>query len=455
MKFKSRTQQIIGMKKYIFLVVILLGVSLSLSAQQTLDKIIGIVGEEIILDSDVDNQYNYLVINGQKDDGGLRCQVIDNIIISKLLLNKAIQDSIEVTEPEVDGEVERRVQSIMSQLPSPSEFEKIYGKSIYEFKVDIREDIRKEMLIDRQRQALMSQSDITPREVKSFFEKIPSDSLGLLPAEVELNHIMIIPPFSVKSKEEAKGKLEEIRKQIVEENADFGELARQHSEGPSSRDGGSLGEVRRGVMVPEFEEVIYNLREGEVSGVFETQFGYHIAKLFARKGEILTVSHILMIPDRSVNGDSVAIDHLKKAKEFIDTDSLTFEQAAIKFSEDRVTKDCGGCISNPQTGELRIPLDLLDAELFFKVDDMEEGEISEPMEHFMADGTRAFHILYLKNKIPPHQPNLTDDYNKIYSAALQMKQAESFEKWLESAKKNIYINLKPTECSNALQNWME
>ncbi|MEM6261480.1 MAG: peptidylprolyl isomerase [Bacteroidota bacterium] len=423
------------------------------SQGETLDRIIAVIGEEIILDSDVTNQYNYMVINGQKDMGNMRCEVMNQLVVGKLLLDKARQDSIVVSDEQVESELDRRLSYVIEQLGSEEEFEKIYGKSIAQFRQDTRREIEEGLLVDRMRGILLAEANITPREVREFFKTLDKDSLGFLPAEVEVNQIVIVPPFSETSKREAREELARIRKKIVEDGRDFGLMAIDNSDGPSGPRGGNLGEVRRSQMVPEFEEVIYNLREGEVSAVFMTEYGYHIAKLYKRRGEILEVSHILKIPSRSVNGDSVAIDSLNRIRARVLLDSITFERAAIRYSEDRGTKDCGGCITNPQTNELRVPMDKLDSDLFFKVDEMEEGEISKPMEYRMPDGSSAFHIIYLKKKIPPHVPNLKDDYKKIQRAALQVKQAEVFENWLESAKKNIYIDIKPTECANALKQW--
>ncbi|RMG61784.1 MAG: hypothetical protein D6722_19115 [Bacteroidetes bacterium] len=422
---------------------------------QALDRIVAVIGEDVILASDVDNQYNYLVINGEKDDGSLWCQVFENLIVSKLLLNKARQDSIEVGDSEVDMELDRRMEYILSQIDR-ADFERIYGRTIVQFRADIREDIQNELLVDRQRQMLMSESNITPKEVKQFFRSIPKDSLGFLPAEVVLNHIVIKPPFSEESEERAKEKLKTLRAMVVEEGADFGVLAAGNTDEPGGRARkGDLGWFGRGQMVPEFESVVYQMRPGDVSEPFKTEFGYHIVYLHERRGERVHASHILKRLQYSPQGDSIAIDSLNKILELIRTDSLTFEQAAIQYSQDRATKHCGGCISNPQTGDLRIPLDALDADLYFKIDEMSPGEISEPEEYFQQDGSRAFHVIYLKTKIPPHAPNLRDDYQKIRNAALQAKQAENFENWLESARKNIYIDIKPTECQNALQNWTE
>jgi peptidyl-prolyl cis-trans isomerase SurA len=427
----------------------------SLSGQEVIDRILAVVGEEIILESDLNNQYNYLKINGQKDDGNLRCQVLDQLIVSKLLLDKAQQDSIIISDEQVESEITRRVQYTISNLGNEKRFEEIYGKSVAQFRQDVRPDIKNELLIDRMRGMLISEQGVTPREVKQFYNSLNKDSLGYLPAEVQLNHIVIIPPFDGESKREAREYLEDVRKEILEEDKDFGFMAIEHSEGPSAPRGGHLGEIRRGQMVPEFEEMIYSMREGEVSEVFETDFGFHIAKVHKIKGQVVDGSHILRIPKRSANADSIAMDSLRKVLELVATDSLTFEQAAIRYSMDRGTKDCGGCISDPQTGELRISLDKLDPDLYFKIEEMKEGEISDPLEYEMPDGTNAFHVLYLKRKVPPHVPNLRDDYKKIQQAALQLKQAEKFEGWLESAKKNIYIDIKPNECANALKSWME
>lgn len=422
---------------------------------QSIDRIVAIVGEEIILESDIENQYNYLIINGEKDNGTLRCQVLDQLIVGKLLLNKAKQDSIEVSELQVQSEVDRRVKGVADQMGSTERFEQVYGRSIEQFKADIAPDIRKELLTDAQRRALVSGLDVTPKEVKKFFNTLNADSLGYLPAEVQINHIVMQPEFSQESIDRAKTLLTDLAAQ-ARAGADFAELAKKNTQEPGGRQrGGSLGWFGRGSMVPEFEEIAYRLRVGEVSEPLRTEFGYHIIRLNDKRGELLNASHILRRLSTSADGDQVAMDSLMTIMELVNTDSLTFEQAAIRFSSDRQTKHCGGCISNPQTGDLRIPLDALDADMYFKIDEMDEGEISEPMELLQPDGTKVFHVVYLKRKIPPHAPNLKDDYQKISDVALQAKQAETFDKWLTSAKKNIYIDIKPTDCSEALKNWVE
>ncbi len=434
--------------------ILCLGLWSQAGAQQTIDRIVAVVGEDIILSSDVENQYNYLKINGQKDDGTLRCQVMENLIVSKLMLNKSRQDSVEISDGQVDAELDRRISTLLQQIQE-DQFEKIYGKSVAQFRQDVREDVRNDLLVQQMQSIIEAETDITPREVKKFFGSINPDSLGLLPAEVQINHIVIKPPYSKESRKAAREELLEVRRKVLAGEADFGEMAAKHTDEPGGRQRkGSLGEFGRGAMVPKFENVVFNMRPGEVSLPFETEFGIHIVKLYERKGEVIKASHILKQLEVTANGDSIAIDSLNAILNRIQNDTLTFERAAMNFSQDRMTRFCGGCIANPQTQELKLPMDALDPEMYFKVDEMKAGEISEPMEYTLPNGEKAYHIIYLKNKVSPHYPNLDMDYQKIRNAALLAKRSENFENWLERAKNNIYIDIKPTECQNALQNWL-
>ncbi len=426
---------------------------------QILDRIVAVIGDKIILSSQVEDNYNYYIINGQKDDGTLKCSILENLILDKLMLNKAELDSIVVSESQVDSEVDRRVQFTLQQMNgSTEEFENIYGKPVLQFKEDIHEEVKEQLLINRQKSTIFEEATITPREVKEFFATIPKDSLGLLPAEIQLNHIVINVPWSEESKDVARKELLEYRRQIMEDGKDFSDLAKRYSEDPGSRvNGGSLGQFGRGMMVAKFEEVVYSMREGDISDVVETEFGFHIIQLHKRQGELVEASHILRKPKPSLEGDSVVLAKFDEIQELIAIDSLTFEEAAIVYSEDRASKDCGGCITNPKApGELDVPLDALPADMYFKVESMAAGEVSPPLkidETSGQTGRPAYHVIFVKKKIPPHAPNLKDDYKTIYNAALRARQGEILDAWVESAKKNIYIDIKPNECSNALKNW--
>lgn len=423
---------------------------------QMVDGIVGIVGEELILKSDVESQYAYMVANGEKDDGTLRCQVLEKIVIEKLLLNKAQQDSIEVTDGEIEDELNRRIEYFIQGYGGVDKLEAVYQKPLVEIKEELRPEIKNQLLIQRMREKVLGDITATPREVRKFFSEIPKDSLPILPAEVELYQIAIKPKASNESKKETKDRLNELRDKLVAGEMEFPDAAKKYSEDfGSAKLGGRLGEFGRGRMVPEFEEVAFKMDVGTISPVFESQYGYHIIKLNKRTGEVVDASHILLIPRRTVTDDSTAVRRLVEIKEIIESDSMTFPQAALEFSDDQATKSNGGAIKNPQNGEFRIPHDMLDADFFFKVDRMKEGDITEPLEWIQQDGSRAFHIIYLKKKIPAHTANLEEDYQKIMSAAVQAKQSNKLDKWFGVARENVYIEIKDKECQMALINWIK
>ncbi|MDW8158383.1 MAG: peptidylprolyl isomerase [Bacteroidia bacterium] len=425
------------------------------SYSQTIDKILAVIDEEIILASDLENQYQYYLKNGQKDDGTLRCTIFESLLTNKLLLTKAKLDSLKVSDERVEEELNHRINMIVKQVGSEAEVEKIYGKSILQMKMDLRQELKEQLLVEEQKKKIFASIQITPREVKQFFQSIPKDSLPFLPAEVEIAHIVMAPKPSEASKKVAKQKLEELRARIASGSDSFEMLAKVYSEDPGSAEqGGFLGEFSKGDMVPEFEEVLFNLKENELSSVFETPYGFHLAKLHKRTNERLSASHILIRPKIDAKDEEAIKLKLKALRSAILRDSIKFAEAARIFSEDSRTKDNGGTITSA-TGESSIPLDQLDADLYLKIDQMKENEISEPLEILNPRGypSRTYHIILLKKRLPPHRASLKTDYQKFMKAALQAKQSEELEKWFHKTKQQIYIEIKNNECSQALQNW--
>jgi peptidyl-prolyl cis-trans isomerase SurA len=421
---------------------------------QPIDYVVAIVGEDMVLRSDLDAQVDYFIQGGEVDDGTLKCRVLEKLIIEKLLLNKAKQDSLSVSDNEVEGELDRRIEYFCKAYGGCDKLEGVYGKSLVEIREELRTDIRDQLLIERQRDAIFGDVKVTPRDVEKFFKTIPNDSLPLMPAQVELYHIVAKPGYSEMSKANAKAKLAKIRDEIAAGKIDFAEAAKKNSmDYGSGKVGGSLGEFSRGAMVPEFEGAAYSLREGEMSSIVETEFGFHLILLQKRVGEMLTASHILIRPEHTEEDDSNAVRKLRMIRAAILRDSITFEQAAVKFSDDQSTRNCGGCIRNPQTGDNHVPLDLLDVDFFFKVDKMKEGQISEVNEWTSPGGDKAYHIIQLSQRIPPHKLNLKDDYQQIKEAAMNEKKMEALDQWFVTAKKNIFIDIKEESCLSILSNW--
>jgi len=425
------------------------------TAQTTgeMDAVIAVVDNNIILKSELENQLIYLKSGGQKDDGTLRCRTFEEMLSNKLLLAKAQLDSLTVSEDQVENELLRRIENFVHYFGSVEKLEENYRKSLVELKMELRPEVRELLLIEQQKSKITSDLKLTPREVEAYYKEIPKDSLPFLPAEVILHQILIVPPVSEEQKGIAKKKLLEIREEIVSGKMKFVEMAKKYSMDGSGQQGGYLGEFGRGRMVPEFEEVVYNLKEGELSGVVESEFGFHLILLHKRLGEQVSASHILIRPYKDKNDEKKAIEKLKEIKAMIATDTISFEKAATRFTQDKEGKSCGGCILSPASGEYRIPMDLLDADLFFKVDKLAQGQISEPLELIQRDGSKAFHILYVKKKFPPHVANLKDDYAKLQQAALELKKSESIEKWFDTARKQVYIDVKYKECVNAIRTW--
>lgn len=440
-----------------FLLTLVLLISAFRMNAQTIDRILAVVGEDVILYSDVEGQVAYLKANGRTDDGTLRCQIMEKLIIDKLLLNKAKQDSVEVTEDQVESELERKLEYFISGYGGVDKLEEIYGKPLIEIRADLKPDIKDQLLIDRMQGLIISKTTVTPREVKKFYNQIPKDSLPFLPAEVEVYHLVKRPEPTAAAVREAKKFLEKLRSEIVSGEKDFAETAKRYSEDfGSARTGGLLPEFSRGRMVPEFEEMAYKTKVGEISPVFKSAYGHHVMKVEKKVGEIITARHILISPRLGIDDDSTAVRKLREIREMITGgDTLSFEKAARRYSDDEPTKTCGGCIKNPQTGEQRIPLDLLDGDFYLTVDGMKVGEITKPVEWIQPDNKKSFHLLYLKNRIPPHVANLEQDYRNLQEAALQAKQAEALEKWFVSARKNVFIEIKDPACREVLINWIQ
>jgi peptidyl-prolyl cis-trans isomerase SurA len=417
------------------------------------DSVASVVGKDTIFQSDVDAQYNYLLLLGNAESDDLKCSVLEGLIIDGIFLTKA-HEKIKIKDRLVDAELERRIDSYILQYGSKEVLEKSLEQPLAEIRSSFRVQMKNQLQVAKLKRKILKAVTVTPEEVKEYFEAIPKDSLPLIPAEVELSQIVIKPSFSDEAKAEAENKLMEIYNLVIGGTREFNDLAREFSMDPGTKNGGFLGAFKRGQMVPEFDKVTFRLKEGEISPPFESPFGFHIVQLHSRDGDRVTASHILIIPKQDHKDDDIAIAELSRIKDSIITGSISFEKAAVKWSEDDSSKDCGGCILDPANGELLIPVDMLDPDLFFKVDQMEVGEISEPVKYAPRHTSlRYFHILYLKKRTEAHIANLKDDCKKLYDAALMNKQNSVIEQWLEKEKENVSVEIKGDNCKALRDKW--
>lgn len=423
-------------------------------AQTRLEGIAALVGDELILESQLLQQYTYLKQGGMTDDGGLYCDVLEQFIIQKLLLVRARLDSLKVTEEQVERELERRLQILTAQLGSPEAIVEIYGKPIPLLKQELRSEVRNQILAEEMRQKITADIKVTPGEVREFFRSIPRDSLPFIPAEVELSQIVLWAKPSPEERERVRERLEEIRREILAGKMEFSTAARAFSQDlGSARQGGDLGEFGRGQMVPEFERMAFSVSIGEVSPVFETPYGFHILLVEKRVGNKVRARHILLQPTITDMDVERAQARLSVLRNQILRDSISFLRAATEFSEDLLTKQTSGRLMDEESGSYRLPLDKLDPELYFLVDELKVGEISQPVPFTSRDGRRGVRIVWLQRKYPPHRASLELDYERFAQAALQLKKQEAIEKWLLRARRNVPVEIRTSRCQEALSEW--
>jgi peptidyl-prolyl cis-trans isomerase SurA len=427
-----------------------------LSAQVTVDGIAGVVGNNIVLNSDVEQQLLQYQAQGLEVDAALSVQVLEDLLFQKLMLHQAVLDSVVVTENEVFNEIDSRINNFILQLGSEDQLESYFDKKIYEIKEEMFEPIENSLLIQRVRYDITSAVTITPSEIRSYFSTFPIDSLPTVNEEVEVAQILKLPPPSASAISETKKKLDKLKERI-NKGESFGTLAILYSEDPgSSRNGGLYTSIKRGMFVKEFEAVMFSLEEGEVSEVFKTEYGYHIAVLEERRENEVDIRHILMSPKISPIDLNNAKELLIEVRDSILNGELLFEKAALTHSDDKTTKFNGGKLINSNTGTSKFEIAHLEQGVNFAIENLEIEAISDPIYLKMEDGKEAYRMFILLDRKELHQVNLIDDYKKIRDLALESKKDESIEKWIAKSLEKTYVRVSELYKSEDFQyNWLK
>ncbi len=413
----------------------------------TADKILAVVGKNrIILQSDLDVQFAQYKAQDPSLSDTVKCNLLQQMIVQKLLVEQADRDSLLVSDDEVEESIERRIRYYISQYGSKEKLEEVAGKTIYQLKDGYRDAFREQLMAERMQSKILENVKITPAEVQSFYNKIPVDSLPFFPASVEVGQIVIDPPVSPELDSLARATLTDIRNQIVNEGKSFETMAGLYSADPGSRDnGGRYNDVNRtgGGWAPEFVAAAFRLQNGEVSPIVKTQFGYHIIQMIQRKGEVADLRHILIRPERTSGDFKKAIEKLDSVRSLLMAGKYSFPEAVGKFSTDEAAKMTGGMILDPQTGSSQLEMDKLDPAMVLMLDTIKVGSFSQPQLFTTDRGERSVRIVYLKDRTQPHKANLRDDYSKIQQVALSQKQAKKTEEWLMDRLPNYYIKIDP------------
>lgn len=410
-----------------------------------IDRIVGVVGENIIMQSEIEMEFAQLKKEYPEAADSFKCEILRQRLVDKVYLAKAQIDSVELSEDRVNQELDKRIAYFASQTPGGVKgLEEYYGKSITEIKATNREKIKEGLLVQEIQQKALKDVRVTPTDIKKLFKEMEDlDSLPFYSAEVEVAQIILEPKVSKEAKELAYEKITDLRERILGGD-DFNTLALIYSDDKgSAMNNGELGFFGRGDMVPEFEATAFRLKPDSVSKIIETKYGYHILKLINRKGDNINVRHILIRPKIFTTDITKAKEKLDSILWLIKIDTLKFEQAAKKFSDDDRTKGTGGFITENGTGTTRVPIDELEKSLYFRVESMKAGEITEPELITLPgpDREQAWRVMYLKSEIAPHRANLKDDYQKFQVIAENRKKSKAMVDYVNKYKSGIYISV--------------
>lgn len=430
------------MKKYISLLAIIAVVCLQpvFGQGKLIDRIVATVGSNIILQSDIEMQYAQNLAQGMKPDDTFKCYILQQLVTQKLLSQQASIDSIEVSEAEVDDNLNRRMQVMVRQAGGKERLEKFLNRSLLQYKEEMRPNIAEQLKAQRMQQTIVSKIAVTPAEVHRYFEGLDQDSLPYFNTEVEIGEIVVKPELTKEEKEQFRKKAEGYRQQVMD-GSDFGTIARLYSEDGSAPYGGELGFATRDQYVKEFSAVAFKLKESEISPVFETQFGFHFLQVLQRRGEEVNVRHVLIKKKPTSSSLQRAKAKIDSIYDNVSEGKMAFHTAASLYSDNNDTKYSGGMITNYEDGSPLIPIDRLDKETFTAVDPLQPGEYSKSFLTQDQTGEQVYKFIYLKSRIPPHRANLNEDYAKIQEAANQDKINRTLSEWFELRKMSTYIDI--------------
>jgi len=420
-----------------------------------LDKVMAKVGKEYVLLSEVEERYALALEKGQEPEG-LKCTILEELLVTNLLVHRARIDSMEVPSEEIEDQLDKRISQILEMMGDDiSQFESYYGMTISQAKELNRIDLRKRLNAQKMQASIMEGIKITPAEVIEYFDDIPTDSLPFFNSEVEIAEIIYKPQVNPAERKKALDKINEVVEKL-NNGESFEDLARKYSDDlGSGQQGGSLGRQTRGTFVTEFEAAAYKLNNHEVSDIVETPFGYHIIRLDGRWGDALSVSHILIRPKITMEDLDTAMAFLMTIRGGILSDSISFAQAVREYSDDDAQSySNSGRVTNPKTGNTFFETADLDHQIFFALDTLDVLSITEPIEFREPRGDVFYKLVELQSRTPPHRASLQRDYSKIVNAAKQSKQNEAFATWIDNKIQGTFILVDDyyNNCPN-LEKW--
>ena len=421
------------------------------------DKIIGIVGDRIILQSDVKNAVADMTRQGTNLPENAECLVLEQALTSKMLMLQALKDSLVVTDEEVESDLDLRIREFIRVYGTQEQLETVAGKTIYQIKDDARESVRENKLAQAMQRKIVEGVRITPAEVEAYFNKIPKDSLPFYESQLEIGQIVIYPKASRDLEKFVIDELNNYKRQVETGVSSFEQLAKRYSEDPGSKDRGGQYQINRNEKTwdPAFLSGSFRLKEGEISAPIKGKFGYHIIQMVQRSGDDAIIRHILRRPPITDAEIASATAKLDSARAKIIAGTLTFATAAGRYSEDETAKFTGPYLTG-RTGSTFVSIDELERDVVAQLEKLAVGEISQPVPFTNERGDKGVRLLYLKTRTEPHRMNLKDDYDKIAQIALEEKKFVALEKWMNTHIPTYYVKLEndAAQCTQ-LQKWVQ
>jgi len=406
------------------------------------DRIIAIVGDKIVLKSDIDNTILDMQRQGIEVPSNARCLSLEQAMGIKALVLQAEKDSLPITDEEISAQIDNQIRGFINQYGSKEKLEEISGRTLYQLKEDFKDGFRERKLAGDMRNKIVDDTRITPNEVKVYFDKLPKDSLPYYESELEIGQIVNYPKAGRDAEEYALDQLKEFKLQLESGKKDFCTLTAVYSDDPGSKDKCGRYELNRNEKQwdPAFLSKAFSLKEGLISVPFKSKFGYHIIQMMNRAGDDAVVRHILKIPQITKTEITASISKLDTVRSRLIAGTIQFGEAVAKFSDDESSKFTGGRKSNNE-GSTYITIDQLDKDLVLMMRDLTVGQYSQPTEFTDERGKKGVRIIYLLSKTEPHRENIKDDYSKIAQRALEEKKNNALESWFSEKIPTYYIKV--------------
>lgn len=431
-------------KVYTILTLGLVGIFTSNAQDNMIDNIIAVVGNQVVLKSDVENRFLSLQAQGYTSGSvDLKTEIFEDLLIQKLMIAQAQIDSIEVTDQEVENDLDRKMEMYIQRIGSKEKLEQYFNKTILEMKNDLRDDTRDEKIKEKMQAEITKDIHTTPAEVREYFNSIKEDSLPIIPGELQIQQVVKYPQISDEEKDRIREKLRSFRDRIANGES-FATLAVLYSEDPgSAQRGGELDYMPRANLVPEFANVAFNLKTDKVSKIVETEYGFHIIQLIDRKGERINVRHILLKPKIEEGKRKLAEKQLDSIADLVRNGKMEFDEAAFYFSDDKDTRNNGGLIINPYTATSKFEKDNLPPAIAQQVNKLKTNEISAAFLD-ATEGKEAYKIIKIKSETKSHKANLSDDWSQFENMLQATKQQEILNKWIKEKQSNTYVHIDDT-----------